>query len=92
MLVERDGRKEQNWRKSQGSIHTATTESRAATARMSAHDTVWLQTASTWDLMVSTTSKPLTELRLGTAVFSPVNVEVSSSSKEPSQPCNGILN
>ena len=74
-----------------GGIHTATTESRAATARMSAHDTVWLQTASTWDLMVSITSKPLMELMLGFAVFSPVNVEVSSNSTEPSQPCNRKL-
>lgn len=40
---------------------TATTESRAATARISAHDTVCLQTLSTCVLILSITSNPLNE-------------------------------
>lgn len=67
---------------------TATTESRAATARMSAQETTWGQTLSTWDLMESTTSKPRKDRSLGPAVFSPVKLAVSSRRTDPSQPCH----
>ena len=66
---------------------TATTESRAVMATISAHDTTPGHTASTLDFMASMTSKPLTEFLLGSAVFSPLKEEVSSSSTDPSQPC-----
>lgn len=65
---------------------TKATPSRAATARMSAHETVALQAASRRVLMASITSKPLAEFLFGPAFFSPVNVAVSSSSTDPSQP------
>lgn len=68
---------------------TATTESRAATARISAQETTLGHKLSSWDLMVSTTSNPLTEFALGFAVFSPVKLDVSSKRIEPSQPCFG---
>lgn len=64
----------------------ATTESRATTARMSAQETTPGQELSTWDLMVSTTSNPLTEFAFGTAVFSPVKLDVSSSRIDASHP------
>lgn len=67
-----------------------TTASRAATAKISAHDTTLGHMFSTWDLMVSIMSKPLTELALGPAVFSPVKLEVSSNKIEASQPCQSI--
>ncbi|KAM0941188.1 hypothetical protein DsansV1_C17g0146111 [Dioscorea sansibarensis] len=67
---------------------TATTESRAATARMSAQDTTCLHALSTFDLIVSITSKPRSEFLLGVAVFSPVKLEVSSSRTDASQPCH----
>lgn len=60
-------------------------------ASISAHDTTWGQMASTLDLIVSITSKPRIELLFGAAVFSPVNVGVSSSSTDPSQPCNDFF-
>ena len=66
---------------------TATTESRAATATMSAHDTTCGHILSSRALMLSITSNPRRELLFGTAVFSPVKVGVSSSSTEPSQAC-----
>lgn len=69
-----------------GRILTATTPSRAASARISAQDTVALQAASTRVLMLSITSKPLAEFRFGTAFFSPVKPDVSSNSMDPSQP------
>lgn len=66
---------------------TATTESRAATARMSAHDTTGPpQASSTADLILSTTSNPLTELLLGTANFSLTNSGLESKRLDPSQP------
>lgn len=40
--------------------------------------------------MLSTTSKPLIEFTLGRAVFSPVNLSVSSNKTEPSQPCSNL--
>ena len=52
-------------------IRTATTESQAATANMSAQDiTGRPQTLSTSDLILSITSNPLAELLLARAVFS----------------------
>jgi hypothetical protein len=65
---------------------TATTESRAATARMSAHDTVRGHSASSRALMVSTTPNPLSDPAFGPAPFSPVKLPVSSSRTDASQP------
>ena len=62
------------------------TESLAAIAKTSAHETTPGHTFSTADLMLSTTSNPRTELRLGAAFFSPVKEDVSSSSNDPSHP------
>jgi len=56
-------------------------------AKISAHETTPGHRFSTLDLMLSITSKPLTELLLAAAVFSPKNDGVSSSSNDPSQPC-----
>lgn len=55
-------------------------------AKISAHDTTPGHTASTLDLMLSTTLNPLMELLLGRAVFSPVKDEVSSRRTDASQP------
>ena len=66
---------------------TITTESRAAMARISAHETTEGQADSTLDFMASITSKPLRELLLGPAVCSPLNEDVSSRSTDASQPC-----
>lgn len=55
-------------------------------AKISAHDTTPGHTASTLDLMLSTTLNPLMELLLGRAVFSPVKEEVSSRRTDASQP------
>ncbi|CAA7408582.1 unnamed protein product [Spirodela intermedia] len=65
---------------------TRATPSRAARARMSAQETVEGQAASTRVLMSSMTLKPRTELLFGRAVFSPVNVDVSSRRMDASQP------
>jgi len=54
---------------------------------ISAHETTPGHSFSTLDLIPSITSKPLTELLLAAAVFSPNNDGVSSSSNDPSQPC-----
>ena len=70
---------------------TATTESLAATAKMSAQDTTPGQIFSNWDLIVSTTLNPLSELLLGPAVFSPVKVELSSKRTDASHPCYIML-
>jgi len=67
-------------------ILTRTTESLAAIASISAHETVCGHVASTALLISSITSNPLIELRLGTAVFSPLKEGVSSSMIEASQP------
>ena len=69
---------------------TVTTESRAAMAKMSAHDTTPLQAFSNFLFILPTTPKPLTELLFAIAVFSPVKVEVSSRRIDPSQPCKRI--
>ena len=55
-------------------------------ARMSAHETTPGHRLSTLDLILSTTSNPLTELLFGPAVFSPIEVEVSSNNIDPSHP------
>ena len=70
---------------------TATTESLATTAKMSAQDTILGHKFSNWDLMVSITLNPLRELLLGPAVFSPVKVALSSRRTDASQPCYKIL-
>lgn len=71
---------------------TATTESRATTAKMSAHETTGApQALSTADLIKSTTSNPLAELALAKEFFSPSMVEVSSSKIEASQPYTTII-
>lgn len=70
---------------------TATTESLAATAKMSAQDTVLGHKFSNWDLMVSITLNPLRELLLGPAVCSPVKVALSFRRTDASQPCYKIL-
>ncbi|RDY13447.1 hypothetical protein CR513_01638, partial [Mucuna pruriens] len=64
------------------------TESRAAVAKISAHDTTGrLHALSSAALISSITSKPLIEFRFGRAVFSPVKFLVSSSRTDPSHPC-----
>lgn len=67
-------------------MHTRTTESLAAVARMSAQDTVSGQMASRSHFIASITSNPRRELRLGAAVFSPIILAVSSNNTEASQP------
>lgn len=68
------------------SLLTMTTESLAETAKMSAHDTTPGHAFSTAVFILSMTSNPLAEFRLGFAVFSPVKLDVSSNSNEPSHP------
>ena len=65
---------------------TATTESLAATERISAHDTTLGHKLSSSVFMVSITSKPLKELAFAPAVFSPVKLDVSSNSTDASHP------
>jgi hypothetical protein len=67
---------------------TRLTPSRAASAMMSAQETVPGHAASTCDLMASMTSNPRSELALGPAFFSPVSVGESSSSTDASHPYN----
>ena len=62
---------------------TKTTASRAAIATISAQDTIPLHEFSTALLIVSTTSNPLTEFRLGKANFS---LSLPSSSIDASHP------
>lgn len=62
------------------------TESREATANISAHETTPGHAFSTADLMLSTTSKPLAEFLFGTAFFSPMKLDVSSRRIDPSHP------
>ena len=66
---------------------TRKTESRAAAATMSAHETVSGQISSNCCLMSSMTLNPRAEFKLGVAVFSPTKPGLSSSKLEPSQPC-----
>jgi hypothetical protein len=70
-----------------GRRYTRRTESLATIARISAQETVSGQTDSRSDLMASITSNPLSEFKLGGAVFSPTKFSVSSSSTEASHPC-----
>lgn len=72
-------------------VFTRKTPSLAASARISAQETVALQEASTLVLMASITSKPLAEFLLGAAFFSPVNVAVSSNKIDPSHPYKRIF-
>lgn len=65
-------------------IITRSTESLAAMANISAQETTPLHALSTELLIVSTTSYPLTEFRLGIADFSAS--PPPSSSIDPSQP------
>lgn len=74
-----------------GAELTIETESRAETAKISAHETTPGHAFSTADLMLSTTSNPLAEFRLGTAPFSPLIEEVSSRRIDPSHPCLGKI-
>lgn len=62
---------------------TKSTESRAAIASRSAHDTTPGHALSTELLILSTTSNPLIEFKLGRANFSP---SLPSNSTDPSQP------
>ena len=66
---------------------TATTESRAATARMSAQETTPGHTASTCALMLSMTSKRLSDPLFGGELCSP---DVSLSRTDASQPCSEV--
>lgn len=68
-------------------ILTMETESRAAMANISAHDTIGrLQALSTAAFITSTNIKPLRESIFETAFFSPMKLGVSSSRTDPSQP------
>ena len=68
---------------------TATTESRAATAKISAQETTGRpQTLSTSALILSTTSNPLKDFKFPRAFFSVSKADVESRRREPSQPCN----
>lgn len=62
------------------------TESLAATANISAQETTPGHASSMADFILSTTSKPLAELKFGAALFSPVNEDVSSRRIDPSHP------
>jgi len=65
---------------------TATTESLAATARISAQETTPGHKLSNSDLMLSITPKPLMEFTLGPADCSPVKLDVSFNSTDASHP------
>jgi hypothetical protein len=66
---------------------TKATESRAAIVTRSAQETVCGQTVSSVSLIASSTLKPRTELLLGVANFSEINVVLLSSDNDASQPC-----
>lgn len=70
---------------------TEMTESRAERVKISAQETTPGQTFSTFFFILSITLKPRTDLLLGAAVCSPVNVGVSSRRIDPSQPYNIII-
>lgn len=70
---------------------TITVESRAATATISAQETMPGQTCSTLALISFITLNPLTELLFGPAVCSPLNEGVSSRRIDPSHPCYNYL-
>lgn len=68
-------------------VCTRKTESRAAMATMSAHETVSGHISSSCCLILSMTLNPRAEFKLGVAVFSPTKPGLSSSRLEPSHPC-----
>lgn len=65
---------------------TRTTASLAARVSMSTHETTEGQAFSKSAFMLSITSNPRAEFRLGNAFFSPLKSLVSSRSTDPSQP------
>lgn len=65
---------------------TMLTESLALIASISAHETTPGHTLSTADFILSTTSNPLADLKLGAARFSPMKEDVSSRRIDPSHP------
>lgn len=67
-------------------VRTRTVESRAARARMSAHETVPGQEASRAALIWSTTSNPLREFLLGLDPFSLTILLLLSNRTDASQP------
>ena len=69
---------------------TATAESLAATAKISAQDTTPGHKFSNWDLIVSITSYPLSE-GFGPTFFSPGSVAVLSKSTDASHPYYKML-
>lgn len=66
---------------------TRTVESLAASARMSAQETVSGHSFSSAALISSTTLNPLAEFRFGFERFSLMIVPELSNNTEPSQPC-----
>lgn len=67
------------------------TESRAAMANISAHDTTErLQALSTASLRLSIIQKPLRESIFEMALFSPMKVGLSSNRTDPSHPYSKI--
>lgn len=67
-----------------------TTESLAAMAKISAHDTIPGHVFSTAVLMSSTTFNARIDPLLGTAVCSPVNLAVSANSIDASHPWRNV--
>lgn len=67
---------------------TKSTESLAATASISAHDTTPAHALSTALFIASITSNPLAEFKLGTANFS---LSLPSNSNDASQPYTKIM-
>lgn len=67
-------------------VLTSTTESLAAMARISAHETIPLHTASNLALALSITSKPRKVILLAKPSFSARLFGVESINTDPSQP------
>lgn len=67
---------------------TNTTASRAAMARTSAHETVYGHASSTKYLILSITSNPRSEFRLGPACFSLTMSPKVSRRRDASHPCS----
>lgn len=91
--VEKEGNKRLQivaWRlcdgKSSEMCCTSTAESRDASARMSAHETVWGQASSRAALTRSITSKPLAEFLFARTSFSETKSVVLSNRIDPSHP------
>lgn len=83
--MEREREREQKRARNGGEL-TRTVESLAARARMSAQETVPGHSLSSAALIWSTTSNPLTELRLGLESFSLTILGLLSSRIDASQP------